>query len=128
MLTTVAKNKLLTAIVTDINSVSVVEDALNDITVASLISTMINPAYPTRVVLTWGTASGGVIKTTNKPQDSNPINFSLEQGAEPRKVIYFTNGSSYPLIVENVSSGVPLTYTNQGPYYIREYQLTITEV
>lgn len=126
MLTEFAKNKMITTISEAIDRVFITPDG--SITTSTLISTMTNQSYPTNIPVVWGTATAGVIKTTNKTQDDNPMNFAMIKYATPKKIVFYLNGSNYPAIIEDLPTGVPTTYANQGPLFIDEYSLTITEV
>jgi len=126
MLTDVAKNKMITSISEAIDRVFI--SASEAITTSTLISTITNQGYPTNIPVVWGTATAGVIKTTNKTENDNPMNFAMIKNATPKKIVFYLNGSNYPAIIEDLPVSVPTNYAYQGPLFIDEYSLTITEV
>jgi len=125
MLTDTCKNRLLGFIIADIDRVAIVDNTT--VTTNTLISTLTNNAYPTAIAIVWGIVASGSVTTTNKAEDSNPINFSMKLNASPKKAILYTNGSNYPLMVFDLGTPIP-SYTTRGSYYLESIGLYFTEV
>ena len=126
MLTTAIKNALLDQIKIGLNDAYLIEDPSLTITLgaAKMADESLSVTYPMHHDLVWSSASVSKIITTNSPNNSNPINFSVKPLESPNRLVIVGNSGATVCIFELAAP----TYTVAGPYYVRQLSLEITEV
>lgn len=125
---TTVLNNMLTTIASYFDRAYLVEDPTNAIAVGAPATTINTYRIDTLRALTWGTASGGSISTTNSAI-ATPLNYSVPQNDAPNKLV-LTNNDGTELYQGIIALPAPLpTYTaGDGAYYVRGITLTLTEV
>ena len=126
MLTTAIKNDLLDQIKIWLNDAYLIEDPSLTITLGATRTAVdaLSVTYPNYHDLVWKSASVSKVITTNSPNNSNPINFSVKPLESPNRLV-IVNNSSVAVCIFELSAP---TYTVAGPYYVRQLSLEITEV
>jgi hypothetical protein len=94
----------------------------------SLIDTAVSgaPKIDGAKTLSWGTASGGVLATTNSAT-SNPLNYSVPQSTVLTRLFLVDSGGTIRGTI-TLPAVIPTYTTGAGPYYVRGLTLTISEV
>ena len=128
MLTTAIKNALLDQIKIGLNDAYLIEDPSLTIALGSTRTAVasLSVTYPTYHDLVWDSASVSKVITTNSPNNSNPINFSVKALESPNRLVIVDN-SDVAVCIFELATPVP-SYTVAGPYYVRQLSLEITEV
>lgn len=127
MLTTAIKNALLDQIKIGLNNAYLIEDPSLTIVPGSTKAAVesLSVTYPMFHQLVWHTAVSKMI-TTNNPNNSNPINFSVKALKSPNRLVIVSN-SNIAVCIFELPTPIP-SYTDAGPYYVRQLSLEITEV
>ena len=127
MLTTAIKNALLNQIKIGLNNAYLIEDPSLTIAPGSTKSAVesLSVTYPMFHELVWYNGVSRIF-TTNSPNNSNPINFSVEALSSPNRLVIVSN-SNIAVCIFELTTPIP-SYTDAGPYYIRQLSLEITEV
>lgn len=128
MLTTAIKNALLDQIKIGLNDAYLIEDPSLTITLGAtrIAVESLSVTYPIHHDLVWSSASVSIVITTNSPNNSNPINFSVKPLESPNRLVIVSN-SNVAVCIFELATPIP-TYTVAGPYYVRQLSLEITEV
>ena len=127
------RNNILDSIATNLAYAVIVEDPTSTIELGNDIygSSKRVPNYTTSgIALDWNpSANGTTLFISNSATNGNALNFSVTQGFTPNRIILYENASTIDT-VRAIIDGVtfPSYASNEGPCYIRDISIVLTEV
>ena len=123
-LTTTVGNAILDSIVSSYDTLYLLKTSGATIDVA--VSTYGGIVVDNAKTLSWASASGGTSVSTSNSATSNPLNYSVPANSALTQLILVDSGNVVRGIISLVT---PPTYTGgDGPYFVRDIELTLSEV
>ena len=130
MLTTSVINGMLNVLDDYLTNLTVVYDITNSINIDDNISihSSKNVGYTNDgaafIEPKWNTASGGV-KSLDTSADDTPIMFAIKSVTTPTHLIFYNGTTGVIYAIDKLDT--PITYTNDGPFYMYAYSIEMEE-